>query len=183
MKPVNIGNSLVLRELAPTDVSCFFDMIDRNRHRLRDYFPITTAEITTKENCQIYFDRQLADRMNRAWFCFVIADQASELQGLFFLKNINWRIPKAEFAYFIDEKLERKGIMTTAFKFLIVHCFEELGFNRLYLVTMKENLASRRLAEKCGFQYEGTMRNDFRMASGELVDDVLYGLLKEDEAQ
>ncbi len=180
MKPLPIEPSLFLRELAPTDVGSFFDMIDRNRNRLQDYFPVTVSAITSEESCRQYFERQLAERTNRAWFCFVIVDEASDLQGLFFLKNINWRVPKAEFAYFIDKDLEGKGIMTHAFRLLISHCFSELGFNRLYLVAMEDNLASRRLAEKCGFRHEGTLRKDFCLASGELVDDVLYGLVKED---
>ena len=42
------------------------------------------------------------------------------------------------------------------------------------------NHRSRRVIEKCGFQYEGTIRQGFRRYDGQVFDDVCYSILKEE---
>jgi len=172
-----ITNELSIRILFREDSAIFFDLIDRNRGRLKDYFPITTGQIVDQEACNAYMEEKLHEIYLRKFYCFVLEDTEVTLQGLFFLKNVDWRVPKCEIAYFIDGSYAGKGIMTKALKLVINYCFETLGFNKLYITSMLDNIASRRLAEKCGFQLEGTLKKDFRLASGELVDDVIYGLV------
>jgi RimJ/RimL family protein N-acetyltransferase len=43
-----------------------------------------------------------------------------------------------------------------------------------------DNLASIRVAEKCGFTLEGRLRKKEREKSGELVDTFLFGMLLSD---
>ena len=45
-------------------------------------------------------------------------------------------------------------------------------FNRIRLVILPENAASRRLAEKCGFRHEGTARQAYARAMQELKKKV-----------
>ena len=113
-------------------------------------------------------------------FCFVIEDENNNLQGLLIIKNIDWRVPKGELAYFIDRGLEGKGIMTKALTHLANWCFQTLGINKLFILTATGNEASRKTDEKNGFEIEGILRKNFRIASGDLVDMVYYGLLKKD---
>ena len=42
------------------------------------------------------------------------------------------------------------------------------------------NDRSRRVIEKCGFQYEGTIRRAFQRGDGQIFDDVCYSILKEE---
>jgi len=178
MIPASINDHLRLRPLFIDDATELFHLVERNRERLKDFFPVTIAQIKSIDACQKYVADKTEEIKNRSFFCFVIEDEYNALQGLFFLKNVDWRVPKCELAYFIDERLAGQGIMTVAFNLLIEHCFGPLGFNRLYLTAMKDNISSRKLAEKCGFQLEGVLQKDYRLASGALVDDVLYGLVR-----
>lgn len=41
-----------------------------------------------------------------------------------------------------------------------------------------DNVASQRLARKCGFRREGDLRSDYRRPSGELADTMLFGLTR-----
>lgn len=177
MMQAAINERFYLRALAEDDISTLFHLIERNRERLKDYFPLTLAQISSIETCSKYVSEKMVEIRSRKFFCFVIEDAGQALQGLFFLKNVDWRVPKCELAYFIDEQLAGQGIMTAAFNRLIGHCFGALGFNRLYLIAIKDNIPSRKLAERCGFQLEGVLQKDFRLTTGELVDDVLYGLV------
>ena len=52
-----------------------------------------------------------------------------------------------------------KGYMTEALKLFISYLFKLKPINRLQINIMQENIASRKVVEKCGFEYEGMMRN------------------------
>ena len=51
--------------------------------------------------------------------------------------------------------------------------------HRIQLVIVPENAASRRIAEKCGFQLEGTARGAF-FNDGRNQDVLIYALLRDD---
>jgi [ribosomal protein S5]-alanine N-acetyltransferase len=51
-----------------------------------------------------------------------------------------------------------QGVATEAVRLLVCYLFENKRVNRIRLVIHPDNVASRRLAEKCGFRHEGTAR-------------------------
>ena len=170
--------NLTLRSLTIEDGPEFYALIDRNRLRLRDYFPVTTATIINLDACFKYLDNKLDQANKKEHFTFVIEDVNQQLRGLFFIKNIDWRVPKAELAYFIDKMLEGKGIMTSALGAVVDYGFNYLQINKLFLLTATDNLPSRKIAEKNRFQLEGILRSNFKLCSGELTDMAYYGLLR-----
>ena len=54
-----------------------------------------------------------------------------------------------------------KGYTTEAVRLLVDYLFAAKKVNRISLVIVPENAPSRRIAEKCGFQLEGTARGAF----------------------
>ena len=69
--------------------------------------------------------------------------------------------------------------MTEAVQLLTDYLFATKNVNRIHLVIVPENAASRRIAEKCGFTLEGTVRGAF-FNDGRSQDVVLYLLLRDD---
>ena len=57
--------------------------------------------------------------------------------------------------------------------------FDNKKFNRIHLMILPENGASRRIAEKCGFQLEGTVRGAM-FSAGRNVDLMMFSLLRSD---
>jgi RimJ/RimL family protein N-acetyltransferase len=55
--------------------------------------------------------------------------------------------------------------------------FHELALARLWLQIEPENVASQRVAERCGFVREGRLRSHFEGRYGGRVDVLIYGLL------
>lgn len=169
--------NLTLRVLNVQDSSHFFDLIDRNRQYLTDYFPQTIATIIHQEACAVYMVKKMKEAADKQGFGFVLEDGQGALQGYISIKNIDWTIPKCELAYFIDFEHKGKGIMSQAIGAIIAHCFDELGMNKVFLITAVDNFSSRKMAEKNGFEVEGILRNNFKLASGVLVDMAYYGIL------
>ena len=72
-----------------------------------------------------------------------------------------------------------KGYMTEALRIFSAYLFELKPIPRLQLGTHTGNVAARRVAEKCGYVLEGTMRQMY-FSRGEYVDCVLYSLLRDE---
>src|SRR2546421_10812468 len=70
-----------------------------------------------------------------------------------------------------------RGVTTRALRLLCKHALEDLGLQRLELITDPDNGASRRVAEKVGFQREGVLRSHLLHPDGRRRDSVMFSLL------
>ncbi len=78
-----------------------------------------------------------------------------------------------------DDQFAGRGYVTEAVQLLIDYLFGAKKENRIHLVIVPENGASRRIAEKCGFTLEGTARGAF-FNDGRSQDVLIYSLLRAD---
>ena len=70
--------------------------------------------------------------------------------------------------------------MTEAAKRVIAYGFEYVGLDVMMIRTGEENLASQRIIEKCGFQYEGTLRRIYKIYDGTIKPVRCYTMLREE---
>lgn len=161
------------------DLQVYFEMISRNRERLLQYFAGTVSKTNNFDDTKVFLIDMENRMKERSYFPYVLVDiDTGALIGFYDLKNIEWTVPKTEIGYFIDVQYEGKGIGAKALKVFCDHCFSAYGFEKLFIRTHESNLPARRIAEKCGFEMEGTIRKDYRTSSGELVDVLYYGLIQ-----
>jgi RimJ/RimL family protein N-acetyltransferase len=78
-----------------------------------------------------------------------------------------------------DDRFAGRGYVTEAVQLLVDYLFGAEKQHRIHLVIVPENGASRRIAEKCGFLFEGTARGAF-FNGGRNQDVVIYSLLRTD---
>ena len=78
-----------------------------------------------------------------------------------------------------DDGHAGKGYITEAVQLLVDYLFGAKKEHRIHLVIVPGNRASRRIAEKCGFLLEGTVRGAF-FNDGHNQDVLLYSLLRTD---
>ena len=78
-----------------------------------------------------------------------------------------------------ERRFAGRGHATEAVQLLVDYLFAAKKQHRIHLVIVPENAASRRIAEKCGFVLEGTVRGAF-FNSGRNQDVLLYSLLRPD---
>ena len=76
-----------------------------------------------------------------------------------------------------DPALRGRGYATEAVSALIDYLFRSYPINRLECNTSTANLASIRLAEKCGFVREGVLRG-LVFVAGVYVDDVVFSIVR-----
>lgn len=99
------------------------------------------------------------------------------------LLNIDRLNRSAEIAILIGEKSQwGKGLGTEAFRLMMDYGFDTLNLHRLWMGTDSEHRGMMRVAEKLGFQLEGTFR-DFYFKNGSYRDVVQYHVLNPREAR
>ena len=110
----------------------------------------------------------------------VIVSPGKEILGhIEFFKTVNY-LDEYELSYQVYAPEHRgKGVATEAVNLLVRYLFENKQVNRIRLVIHPDNLASRRLAEKCGFQHESTARGAW-YHRGFHWDVEIYAILHKD---
>lgn len=88
----------------------------------------------------------------------------------------------AEVGYCIGRAYWGRGIVTEALGRVLAFLFAEIGVHRVYLQHDVDNLASGRVMQKNGLQYEGTLRGHSRRRDGRFADLKVFGILKEEWA-
>ena len=80
--------------------------------------------------------------------------------------------------YALSEDYWGKGYMTEAVKRVVKYAFEEMNTELLGAFTTPDNIRSKRVIEKCGFQYEWTIAQGNKRYDGQVFDAVCYHILK-----
>ena len=86
---------------------------------------------------------------------------------------------RGEMHWAIARPLWRQGLVTEAAGAVVRYAFDDLELARVFARADARNIGSWRVMEKVGMQREGVLRRH-RMSRGELVDDVVYGLLRDE---
>ncbi len=104
-----------------------------------------------------------------------------QLAGCISLHSLEWNDRKASLGYWLGTSFQGHGIMTRTCQAVIKFAFSELQLDRLELQCAVDNARSRQVALRLGFQQEGMLRQSWRRQE-QLVDQVLYGLLRSETA-
>lgn len=169
-----------LQLLKTEDALPFYQLIQKNHDRLFAFFPLTAKNGQSLDSTRAMVKERIALAEKKAFISFMIFKRDDNtLLGCIFMKDIDWHIPKAEIGYFIDRDFESNGIVGGALRTIVHYCFNELKLEKVFVRVSPENIGSRKVAEKNGFELEGILRKDFKSGEGTLYDVIYYGLLNE----
>lgn len=82
--------------------------------------------------------------------------------------------------YVLSKEYWGRGIMAEAAHAVIRFAFESLDIALLTVHHYFHNTRSRRVIEKCGFQYEGTLRRCSKIYDGSVHDLVCYSMTRQE---
>ncbi len=141
---------------------------------LRDGLPYPYTEQDGKE----FISAMLSADENKTFaFAIIVDDMVIGSIGIFRQDNIHRQT--AELGYYIAEEYWGKGIMAEAVKQICEYVFGNSDIIRIYAEPFAYNIASCRVLEKAGFQYEGTLRSN-AVKNSKVIDMKMYSLLKEE---
>lgn len=165
---------LILREWTPADAEDLYEYA-------RD--PDVGPHAGWKPHEDVRESRKIIDelfRSNETWA--LVEKESGRIVGSIGLEQDKYRpeIRSRERGYSLGKAYWGRGYMTEAAKRLIHYAFEELKLEVLMIRTGDANLRSRRVIDKCGFTYEGTLRRAYRLYDGRLREVRCYSMLREE---
>lgn len=163
----------LLREVTKDDAQVYFDA-------LTDFETIQFTSYDVKDVGEIEewfkdYKEQFNETKRISW---VIEDTETKKpigEVSFFDVQVNHE--KGEIGYFLSREYWGQQIMSEILREVLKYLFAELQVNRVQSVVMEENLGSRRVLEKNGFEEEGVLRG-YKSCRGKYKDFILYSKLR-----
>lgn len=163
-----------LREWKLSDAKNLASAINNKKvlDNLRDGIPYPYTE---KDGTEFINAMLSADKNSTFAFAIEIDGKAVGSIGVSRQNNIHFRT--AELGYYLAEDYWGKGIMAEVVKQVCKYVFHNSDIIRIYAEPFANNIASCRVLEKAGFQFEGLLRAN-AVKNGEIRDMKLYSLIK-----
>ena len=171
------GRNVILRLLNDDDLDEFC-ALHANLAERGEFFPITLhslAELRKKVAETGWWDDEQGHML-------ITAKDGRKLGSIFYFRADQFRRVH-EIGYNIFRASDRgQGFMSAALRIFSAYLFEIKPVPRLQVLVAAGNVASRRVAEKCGYRHEGVLR-EYIFMRGKYYDcDVLSLLRKESPA-
>ena len=173
MKDIIVCNNFILRKLKPIDdkESIIESMNNRDvLSKLSLNFPYTEKDYQIFVN--IFENEKNAVEKDSSMFIIDVNGKAVGSIGLHWkLKDYSKHI--GDIGYWLNKKYWGQGIMTEAVKNISNYAFDELGKTKLTIRMLEENIGSKRVAEKSGFEFEWLAKKEV-FKDGEYKNFVCY---------
>jgi RimJ/RimL family protein N-acetyltransferase len=109
----------------------------------------------------------------------VVRRADDRIVGCLWIRRTDWTARSTEVSYAVAPDARGFGVAAEAVDALAIAVILEHGFQRVELRVAPGNLASRRVAEKAGFTYEGLLRNAGHVDGGR-IDVEVWSLVSAD---
>jgi ribosomal-protein-alanine N-acetyltransferase len=113
----------------------------------------------------------------RGLHLLVVDANDDRLLGSCGIVAIDWEEFRCDIGYWAVAAERGRGVIPRAIRLLSRWIFDELPMERIGIQADPENAASRRVAEKAGFTYEGVLRSWY-LNKGRRHDAASYSLLR-----
>lgn len=146
---------LWLKTFSMSDVDLLWQTIqlDRQSAERKDIWP----GIESREDLGIYISDGHPGRTESIEFTYLIFDLEGVVLGTFHVHSISWYHRRAELGYWILAAKAGNGFAQEALQ-LIEPELWSMGFHRLEIRCDPANTRSCRVAEKSGYEFEGTLQ-------------------------
>lgn len=124
-----------------------------------------------------WFEDYIKNKNDKNLRLAVCLKETNQHIGNIYLLNIDLVNRNAEYAILIGEKQYwGKGLGTEGTDLILIHAFNELGLERVYLYVIESHVAAIKLYEKCGFAQEGVLRNSL-FKNGTFHNQIVMSIL------
>ncbi len=167
---------LVLRPLRPDDAEAIFAAIDESREHLAAWMTWVDAHRIV-DDTRDWCARVAANWLIRSELMLGMFDaETGRFLGGTGLHVHDWDRRLFEVGYWIRASEQGKGYVTEAVARQIDFAFDDLDARRLELTCDARNERSRLVAVRCGFVYEGRLRNGFAAPDDAVADALVFAL-------
>ncbi len=168
---------LILRSFSPEHATELHAALIESIVDLRRYlwFLPWVAEEQTLQSAQARCRKAQANFLLRDDMPYLAFEKTTgQLVASVGLHRTDWAMPKTEVGYWVRSSKTGNGYASEMVSEITMYALDALGAKRVELITDEQNMGSRAVAERCGYQLEGVMRNFEQSPDGGLRNNCLY---------
>ncbi|GIN92276.1 ribosomal-protein-serine acetyltransferase [Siminovitchia terrae] len=169
-----VDDEIYLKLVDQNDAVRLFELTDRSRCHLRQWLP--WLDDTNNVNNTRQYIKESRDSFARHKSMNTSIVYKDEIVGVAGFNEFDWNNRSGSIGYWLDNHYTGRGIIVRSVGALTNFAFTELKMNRVEIRAAKENIKSRAVAERLGFQLEGFIR-DGEWLYDHFVDHAVYGML------
>ena len=175
--PTLTTSRLTLRELKKSDAPALVALLHDEEVSRTLLGNLERVTLKDEQNYIKAMRKQFSKSQRIEW---LVCDRATGApMGSIGLQSIDRAHNRAGAGFCLARAFWGRGYMTEAFSAVLDYAFGGLELNRVSAGHFAGNLASGRVQQKCGLQYEGTYRQAF-LKNGQYIDEVMYAITKQD---
>lgn len=140
---------------------------------LPEMLRLTSGTAASLADLQAMIARTLVDDPNAPLLFTVREPGSGLLLASFGFHTVSALNRTAELTYGVRPEYWGRGLATAIGQAAVAWAFEVKGWVRVQATTLEDHAASQQVLTKCGFEFEGRLRN-FRLVRGEPRDYLMY---------
>lgn len=169
------GSKVILRTIRETDLDTLFNLISDLCNR-GAYYPLylSSVSLLRKDFHETgFWSEEKGGKL-------LIRDKEDKIIGMIFIDREPSYFNGFELGYILyDEASRNKGYVTESVSLMIRYLFSTRPINRIHLLVLPANEASKKVAAKCGFKFEAIARGAF-FHDGKNKDVEMYSILRDE---
>ncbi len=174
--PIINTDRLIIRMVRKGDAEDLFELCRRPE---TSQFSMWSPHESIRETKEYISFRLSQARKNQCTFFVVEQKSTGRVIGTCSYVSIDENYKVAEIGYSILSDVWNNGFGTEVASALTGFAFDRIGVQRVFARVLPENIASARVLEKLGFQYEGMHKKEFYYNG--VASDVLIFAITDDE--
>ena len=172
-----VNDEIQLSLLSIHDADEMFSLIDKSRHNLREWIS-WIDELNTVDDSRAFIQATMNQFAANNGFWAGIWYHG-KFNGVIGFHQIDWANRSTSIGGWIGEEYQGRGLATNACRAVVDMAFYEYGLNRVEIQCAVDNVKSRGIPAKLGFEIEGCKRQA-EWLYDHFVDHVIYGMLSQD---
>jgi RimJ/RimL family protein N-acetyltransferase len=177
------GKRVLVRLLRDEDAQALFEAVDESREHLAPWM-LWVKDYHSVADTLLYIRRSQAHWLLRERLPVGIFETATgRLVGGSGLERISWELRLFEIGYWLRASAQGHGYVQETVQLLTRLAFEQLGAHRVQIRMDPRNVRSERVAQRAGYQLEGTLRNASTDWTGAPSDRHIYALTPDSYAR
>ncbi len=174
-----VNSKIELCLLTQSSATAFFALVNENRELLRQCLP-WVDQVLTPEDATTFIEAS-QQKFNACQSMNTAIIYEGDIVGMCGFNNISADDHSVAIGYWLGRSYQGRGIVTTCVKFLTGYAFDQLNMNSVRVAHAVDNKKSSAVVARCGFRYEGTIRNA-ELVNDAYVDIAMYSMLKSEWA-
>lgn len=174
------GPRIVVRPFEQSDAPTLQRAIAESREHLRPWMPWADTHQQIEETlhfCALSKGHWLA---REAFGGGMFSKADGGFLGGIGLHPRDWQARVFEIGYWLRPSATGHGYTREGVRLLSRLAFESLRANRIFIRCDAQNDRSRKVAEACGYTFEGRLRRDALTPQGALRDTLIFSLIREE---